>query len=102
MDLCKRNQQIRKKQLFSHTCDKSLAWRRHELTIETDKTIGRGLIWNMSHKKKDGSYVDEKAKEIREKNGTHLNQNPETSYEIFSIDIAGKGLGREHPDRVRA
>ncbi|XP_058787441.1 uncharacterized protein LOC131661819 isoform X2 [Vicia villosa] len=103
MDLCKRNQQIRKKQLFSHTCGaKSLARRRHELTIESGKTIGRGIMWNMTHKKKDGSYVNEKAKEIGEKIDQHLNQNPEASAEISSNDVVGKVLGREHPGRVRA
>ncbi|CAI8608550.1 unnamed protein product [Vicia faba] len=51
--------------------------RRWIFTIEMDKTIGRGLMWNMTHKKKDGSYVNEKAKEIG----------------VF---------GKEYPGRVRA
>ncbi|XP_050915703.1 uncharacterized protein LOC127130781 [Lathyrus oleraceus] len=100
VDLCKRNQQIRKKQLFSHMCGvKSLTI---ELTVETGRTIGRGLMWNITHKKKDGSYVNEKANEIWEKIDSHLNQNLEASYEISSNDIVIKVLGKEHPGRVRA
>ncbi|CAI8586467.1 unnamed protein product [Vicia faba] len=45
MDYCKKNQQIRNKQVFSHTCGaKSLARRRHKLIIETGKTISRGQM----------------------------------------------------------
>ncbi|XP_058758963.1 uncharacterized protein LOC131632196 isoform X1 [Vicia villosa] len=103
MELCKRNQEIRKNQAFSHTCGaKSLARRRHELTIETGKTIGRGVMWNMIHKKKDGSYVNAKAMEIGQKIDTHINQNHEAASEISPNDVVANIFGRDHPGRVRA
>ncbi|CAL5201001.1 unnamed protein product [Lathyrus oleraceus] len=103
MELCKRNQEIRKNQAYSHTCGaKSLARRRHELSIETGKTIGRGLMWKMIHKKKDGSYVNDKAMEIGEKIDSHINQNHEASSETSPNDVVANIFGREHPGRVRA
>ncbi|CAI8595093.1 unnamed protein product [Vicia faba] len=103
MDLCKKNQQIRNKQVFSHTCGaKSLTRRRHEIIIETSKTIGRGQMWNVAHKKKDESYVNEKAKEMGEKIDSYLNQNLKASSEISSNDIVGKVFGKENLGRVRA
>ena len=39
---------------------------------------------------------------MQEKIDTHLNKNPEASYEIYSNDDVGKVLGREHLGRVRA
>ncbi|XP_072076622.1 uncharacterized protein [Arachis hypogaea] len=63
--LCKRNQEIRQKQIIPHTSGaKSIARRRAELTEETGKEVSRVQMWDITHKKTDGSYVNEKAKEI--------------------------------------
>ena len=32
--------------------------------IETGREVGRGQMWSLTHKKKDGSYVNEEAREI--------------------------------------
>ena len=32
--------------------------------IETGREVGRGQMWNLTHKKKDGTYVTEEAREI--------------------------------------
>ncbi|XP_057444289.1 uncharacterized protein LOC130736473 [Lotus japonicus] len=62
---CKRNKENKAKQLIPHTCGaKSVARRRHELQLETGKSVGRGPMWNLIHKRKDGRYVNDKAKEI--------------------------------------
>nr|XP_029151615.1 uncharacterized protein LOC112778863 [Arachis hypogaea] len=62
---CKRNQEIRQKQIIPHTSGaKSIARRRAELTEETGKEVSRVQMWDITHKKIDGSYVNEKAKEI--------------------------------------
>ncbi|XP_029152337.2 uncharacterized protein [Arachis hypogaea] len=67
-NLCKRNQEIRQKQIIPHTSGaKSIARRRAELTEETGKEVSRVQMWDITHKKIDGSYVNEKAKEIAEK-----------------------------------
>ncbi|RYR25814.1 hypothetical protein Ahy_B02g059808 [Arachis hypogaea] len=66
-NLCKRNQEIRQKQIIPHTSGaKSIARRRAELTEETGKEVSRVQMWDITHKKIDGSYVNEKAKEIAE------------------------------------
>ncbi|XLU71034.1 hypothetical protein S245_030087, partial [Arachis hypogaea] len=64
-NLCKRNQEIWQKQIIPHTSGaKSIARRRAELTEETGKEVIRVQMWDITHKKTDGSYVNEKAKEI--------------------------------------
>ncbi|XP_072056663.1 uncharacterized protein [Arachis hypogaea] len=63
-NLCKRNQEIRQKQIIPHTSGaKSIARRRAELTEEKGKEVSRVQMWDITHKI-DGSYVNEKAKEI--------------------------------------
>ena len=32
--------------------------------IETGREVGRGQMWSLTHKKKDGNYVNEEAREI--------------------------------------
>ncbi|CAI8608551.1 unnamed protein product [Vicia faba] len=66
--------------------------RRWIFTIEMDKTIGRGLMWNMTHKKKDGSYVNEKAKEIGEKIDSQLNQKFKASSEFLQMMLLERYL----------
>ncbi|KAJ1427612.1 putative transposase, Ptta/En/Spm, plant [Sesbania bispinosa] len=68
---------------------------------ETGKTIGRGPMWNMTHKKKDGSYVNDEAREIWEKIDNHLSQRSEASSEFSLNDVVGVVFGKEHPGRVR-
>ncbi|RYR74038.1 hypothetical protein Ahy_A02g008632 [Arachis hypogaea] len=64
-NLCKRNQEIWQKQIIPHTSGaKSIAIKRAELTEETEKEFSRVQMWDITHKKTDGSYVNEKAKEI--------------------------------------
>ncbi|KAL4315322.1 hypothetical protein AHAS_Ahas15G0173500 [Arachis hypogaea] len=43
---------------------KSIARRRAELTEETEKEVSRVQIWDITHKKIDESYINEKAKKI--------------------------------------
>ncbi|XP_057444615.1 uncharacterized protein LOC130736855 [Lotus japonicus] len=99
---CKRNKENKAKQLIPHTCGaKSVARRRHELQLETGKSVGRGPMWNLIHKRKDGRYVNDKAKEIGEKIDNDLSQNVEAYAEISPNDPVGKYHGPEHSGRVR-
>ncbi|XP_020972900.1 uncharacterized protein LOC107634329 [Arachis ipaensis] len=62
-NLCKRNQEIRQKQIISHTSGaKSITRRRAELTEDMGKEVSRVQMWDITHKKIDGSYVNENAK----------------------------------------
>ncbi|KAL4306370.1 hypothetical protein AHAS_Ahas16G0171500 [Arachis hypogaea] len=100
--LCKRNQEIRQKQIIPHTSGaKSIARRRAELTEETGKEVSRVQMWDITHKKTDGSYVNEKAKEIAEKIEAHSSQQPMELTLNSPLDALGVVFGKEHPGRVR-
>ncbi|KAH0761636.1 hypothetical protein KY290_017709 [Solanum tuberosum] len=64
--LCKKNQQIRQNQIPHTGGAKSLARRRAEMKAK-GKDVDRGKMWTETHKRKDGSYVTEAAREIGEK-----------------------------------
>lgn len=64
--LCKTNQQIRQNQIPHTGGAKSLARRRAEMRAK-GKDVDRGKMWTETHKRKDGSYVTEVAREIGEK-----------------------------------
>ncbi|XP_052113777.1 uncharacterized protein LOC107474399 [Arachis duranensis] len=109
-NICKRNQEIRQKQIIPHTsCAKSIARRRtelvrfyvgnHELTEETGKEVSRVQMWDITHKKTDGSYVNEKAKEIAIE--AYSSQQAVESTVNSPLDALGVVLGKEHPGRVR-
>ncbi|MED6197321.1 hypothetical protein PIB30_055558 [Stylosanthes scabra] len=101
-NLCRRNQEIRQKQTIPHTSGaKSIARRRAELKHETGKKVSRVELWGITHKKKDGSYVNEQAKEIAEKIETQCTQQSVDSTIISPLDAVGVVLGKEHPGRVR-
>ncbi|XP_025622948.1 uncharacterized protein [Arachis hypogaea] len=100
--LCKRNQEIRQKQIIPHTSGaKSIARRRAELTEETGKEVNRVQMWDITHKKINGSYVNEKAKEIAEKIEAHSSQQPMELTVNSPLDALGVVFGKEHPGRVR-
>ncbi|KAL4294431.1 hypothetical protein AHAS_Ahas18G0227400 [Arachis hypogaea] len=99
--LCKRNQEIRQKQIIPHTSGaKSIARRRAELTEEMGIEVSRVQMWDITHKKIDRSYVNEKAKEIA-KIEVHSNQQPMESTVNSPLDALGVVFGKEHPGRVR-
>ncbi|XP_057760440.1 uncharacterized protein LOC130980816 [Arachis stenosperma] len=101
-NLCKRNQEIRQKQIIPHTSGaKSIARRRAELTEETGKEVSRVQMWDITHKKIDGSYVNEKAKEIAEKIEVYSSQQVVESTVNSPLDALGVVLGKEYPGRVR-
>nr|XP_029143997.1 uncharacterized protein LOC112701408 [Arachis hypogaea] len=100
--LCKRNQEIRQKQIIPHTSGaKSIARRRAELTEETGKEVNRVQMWDITHKKIDGSYVNEKAKEIAEKIEAHSSQQPMELTVNSPLDALGVVFGKENPGCVR-
>ncbi|XP_052118587.1 uncharacterized protein LOC107489092 [Arachis duranensis] len=65
-------------------------------TEETGKEVNRVQMWDITHKKIDGSYVNEKAKEIAEKIEAYNSQQA-----VESIVNSPFDLGKEHPGRVR-
>ncbi|XP_016495686.1 uncharacterized protein LOC107814752 [Nicotiana tabacum] len=97
---CRRNKEIRRKQTMPHTSgSKANSRRRHELFLKTGKNPTREKMFIETHRRKDGSFVNDEARTIVEQiESTQGNSNES---EIFSDDIIGKVLGKEHSGRVR-
>ena len=70
------------------------------MTEETGKEVNRVQMWDITHKKIDGSYVNEKAKEIAEKIEAYSSQQAVESTVNSPLDALGVVLGKEHPGRV--
>ncbi|PIN08925.1 hypothetical protein CDL12_18494 [Handroanthus impetiginosus] len=95
-DMCERNTENRKKQKVPHTLgSKSIARKKHEMETELGRSMSRAELWSISHKKKDGSFVNDEAKEKSEE----LDQQKQISSEN---DAFTKVFGKEHPGRVRS
>ncbi|KAL4306675.1 hypothetical protein AHAS_Ahas16G0202000 [Arachis hypogaea] len=58
-------------------------------------------MWDITHKKKDGSYVNEKTKEIAEKIEAHSSQQKIESTINSPLDALGVVLRKEHPGHAR-
>ncbi|KAK6147875.1 hypothetical protein DH2020_018787 [Rehmannia glutinosa] len=103
MEMCRKNAASRKCQTIPHTSgSKSFARRRAEMEIELGRKVGRSEVWLDTHKKKDGTYVNEAAKNISEKVVREMGQNSYSRSQLVSHDDAlGKVFGKEHPGRVR-
>ncbi|KAK4278954.1 hypothetical protein QN277_016724 [Acacia crassicarpa] len=74
---------------------KSIASLKFDLEKKYRRKFSRGEMFTISHKKKDGSFVCEEA---REKNDQLLAKIEETSFEEEAYEQV---FGKEHPGRVR-
>ncbi|XP_074560687.1 uncharacterized protein LOC141816856, partial [Curcuma longa] len=100
-DLCKKNTENRKKQLYTHTGgSKTIARRKHEEERQRGSSISRGELWVMLHKKKDGSYIHDNAEVIGEKI-INIEREDDSSKGFSKIDSLSQAIGKEHPGRVR-
>ncbi|XP_019235326.1 PREDICTED: uncharacterized protein LOC109215669 [Nicotiana attenuata] len=99
--LCLRNQWIRGQQTLPHTSGAMSLTRRRALMKKQGKEVDRGKVWTETHKRKDGSYVNDQAREIGERIEEIRRQRPETRAEISPNDALGVVFGPEHPGRVR-
>ncbi|RYR27838.1 hypothetical protein Ahy_B01g051900 [Arachis hypogaea] len=73
---------------------KFVDYRLNEETQEREqgRSIGRGELFIMTHKKKDGSYIHPDVRVVSDGSSKNLSQN----------DSLAQVLGKEHPGRVRA
>ncbi|XP_016469549.1 uncharacterized protein LOC107791915 [Nicotiana tabacum] len=62
--LCLRNQRIRGQLTLPHTSGAMSLARRRDLMKKMGKEVDRGKVWTETHKRKDGSYVNDQAREI--------------------------------------
>ncbi|XP_068487850.1 uncharacterized protein [Phaseolus vulgaris] len=79
----------------------SLSRRRNNLKIETGKNIGRAEMWKITHKRKNGTYVNDEALEIGEKIDELMLTNPKGGLDIYPEDPIGVIFDKEHPSQVR-
>ncbi|XP_057735808.1 uncharacterized protein LOC130951192 [Arachis stenosperma] len=101
VELCMKNKENRSKQTIPHTCgSKSNSRRRHEMYLETGKKPSRGMMYIETHKRKDGSFVNNEALTIVEQIELNMTQS-NTQFEVSPNDAVGKVLGPEHSGRVR-
>ncbi|KAL5161466.1 hypothetical protein HKD37_07G018745 [Glycine soja] len=102
LELCRRNKEIRSKQVIPHTGgSKANPRRRNELLLETGKLPSRGQLYIETHKRKDGSFVNEASKTIAEQIEVGLTQSIVDESEVSPLDVVGRVLGLEHSGRVR-
>ncbi|XP_020231520.1 uncharacterized protein LOC109812059 [Cajanus cajan] len=102
LELCRRKKEIRSKQVIPHIVgSKANPRRRNELLLETGKVPSRGQLYIETHKRKDGSFVNEEAKTIAEQIEVGLTQSIVDESEVSPLDVVGRVLGSEHSGRVR-
>ncbi|RYR21509.1 hypothetical protein Ahy_B03g066818 [Arachis hypogaea] len=95
-DMCEKNASNREKQTIPHTLgSKTIARKKHELETANKRVFTRAEMYPISHKKKDGSFVNDEAREKSEQL-TLLQAN-----ESSTDDAYVKLFGKEHPGRVR-
>ncbi|XP_075076608.1 uncharacterized protein LOC107798864 [Nicotiana tabacum] len=75
--------------------------RRAEMMAESGQKPGRAQLYLATHKKEDGSYVNEAAREICEKIELIVSQSATDESKVSTNDVVGKVLGKEHSGRVR-
>ncbi|XP_019434571.1 PREDICTED: uncharacterized protein LOC109341183, partial [Lupinus angustifolius] len=66
MELCRKNKEIRKKQVIPHTGGSKPNSRRRREMMVNGKPPGRGNLYVATHKRKDGTFVNEAAKIVAE------------------------------------
>ncbi|RYR57154.1 hypothetical protein Ahy_A05g022899 [Arachis hypogaea] len=91
----------RSKQLYIHTGgSKSLARQREEESEQEGRIVGREELWIKIHKRRDGSYINDKAREIGERL-LEIEQHDEFSRVLSQNDSIAQVFGREKLGRVR-
>ncbi|XP_018622139.1 uncharacterized protein [Nicotiana tomentosiformis] len=80
-----------------------VVYRFNEKTMmaESGQKPRRAQLYLATHKKEDGSYVNEAAREICEKIELIVSQSAIYESEVSPNDVVGKVLGKEHSERVR-
>ncbi|XP_058763577.1 uncharacterized protein LOC131637027 isoform X2 [Vicia villosa] len=103
MERCRKNRENRSKQVIPHTGgSKPLSRKRHEMFLETGQQPSRGKLYIETHKKKDGSFVNDAAKNIVEQIEVGLTQSNIDESQISPNDVVDRVFGPEHSGRVRS
>ncbi|KAF7832397.1 hypothetical protein G2W53_014730 [Senna tora] len=90
--MSEKNRENRSKLKMPHTCgSKSMARKKQEMELASGKPVSRGALFVATHKRKDGSYVNDNAKIV---SVSRIPLNGE-------MDSLGQVLGKESLGRVR-
>ncbi|KAF7808145.1 uncharacterized protein G2W53_040306 [Senna tora] len=83
--MSEKNRENRSKLKMPHTCgSKSMARKKQEMELASGKPVSRGAVFVATHKRKDGSYVNDNAKIVS----------------LSEMDSLGQVLGKENLGRV--
>nr|XP_025672810.1 uncharacterized protein LOC112772141 [Arachis hypogaea] len=95
--MCEKNASNRKKQTILHTLgSKMIARKKHELETANKRVFTKAEIYPISHKKNDGSFVNDEAREKSEQLALlQANEGSPTD------DAYTKLFGKEHQGCVR-
>ncbi|KAJ1427131.1 putative transposase, Ptta/En/Spm, plant [Sesbania bispinosa] len=95
-EICEKNIANRLMQSVPHTLgSKTISRKKHELEIQTGRSYSRGEMYSIAHKKKDGTFVNDEAKQ---KSDLLDEQTEQMSSEE---DAYTNVFGKENPGRVR-
>ncbi|RYR59438.1 hypothetical protein Ahy_A05g025319 [Arachis hypogaea] len=98
---CRQNALNRSKQLYTHTrSSKTTVRLRDEEEKKQQRRIGRGEMFIMTHKKRDGSYMNDDARVVGEAIANIESQDG-SSKEISLTDLLAQVFGKEHSGRVQ-
>nr|XP_025638418.2 uncharacterized protein LOC112733612 [Arachis hypogaea] len=99
---CKQNTLNRSKQVYTHSGgSKTLARKKDEVEREQGRPVGRGELFIMTHKKRDGSYIHPDARVVSEAIA-NVERQDGSSMHLSQNDSLAQVLRKEHPGRVRA
>ncbi|RYQ91824.1 hypothetical protein Ahy_B09g097859 [Arachis hypogaea] len=97
---CKQNALNRSKKLYIHTRGfKILARKKDEVEKVRERPIGRGELWTITRKKKNGSYIYADAHVIGVSNEAiaNIETQDESSKHLSQNDLLVQVLGKEYP-----
>ncbi|KAF1883757.1 hypothetical protein Lal_00012674 [Lupinus albus] len=100
VELCRKNKEIRKKQVIPHTGGSKPNSRRRREMMVNGKPPGRGNLYVATHKRKDGTFVNETAKIVAEQIQEALTQANTDESEVSPHDSVGRVMGPDHSGRV--
>ncbi|XP_027186339.2 uncharacterized protein [Cicer arietinum] len=96
MEKADKNAANREKLTILHTLgSKTLARKRDELELRDGRKYSRGEMYSICHKKSDGSFVNDEAKEKYEQLQAEIGKTPSPNEAFVNV------FGKEHPGYVR-
>ncbi|GAU46156.1 hypothetical protein TSUD_301160 [Trifolium subterraneum] len=97
LEKASKNAANRAKQTTPHTLGTMTAARfKHRLELDDERKYTRGDIYAISHKRNDGTFINEEAQKKSEELETHRQGNSSVSDDAYTAVF-----GKEHPGHVR-